>query len=77
MSPILQLVSSTLKEVMMLLKEGGEKTLLPNFAPLKDMLYRRTSLADKDVRQNLSKYFNSPGQVPWQWGILVRKLWLS
>ena len=36
----------------------------PNFAPLEDMQYGRTSLAVKDIRQKRCEYFNGPGQVP-------------
>ena len=43
----------------------------PNLAALEHMRYGRTSLADKNVRQKLSEYFNGLGQAPWQWGILV------
>ena len=70
MSPILQLVSSTLKQTMELLKERGEKAL-PQTLLLEDMRYGRTSLAGKNIRRKLCEYFNGPGQIPWQWGILV------
>ena len=47
------------------------KRTASNLALLEDMRYERTSLACKDVRQKLCKYFSDPDQVPWQWGILV------
>ena len=43
----------------------------PNLAPLPDMRYGRTSLAGKDIKRKLCEYFNGPGQIPWQWVILV------
>ena len=73
MSPILQLVSLKLKQTVVGVVIDGtwREATAPNLAPLEDMRYGRTSLAGKYIRRNLCEYFNGPGQIPWQWGILV------
>ena len=46
--------------------------LTPNLAPLQCGNGGRQSLSGKQVRQKLCNYVNGPGQVPWQWKVLVK-----
>ena len=46
--------------------------LTANFAPLQYENGGRQSLSGKQVQQKLCNYFNGPGQVPWQWKVLVK-----
>ena len=70
MIPVLQLVSFTFKETMVLLKESGGRDWPKPCSfrcGMEDMQHGRASLAGKDVMQELC----GPGQVPCQWGVLV------